>query len=1323
MKRVLQIIIVPFLFFCPLSAQSPRGTRDTTLYTVGYSHLDTQWRWDYRTTIRDYIRRTMVDNFRLFEKYPGYVFNFTGSNRYRMMKEYYPTEYERVKHYIALGRWFPSGSSVEENDVLTPSAESIMRQVLYGNRFFRREFNRSSTEYMLPDCFGFPESLPSILAHCGIRGFSTQKLTWGSANGIPFTIGVWVGPDSESVVAAFNPGDYTSLISEDLSMSPVWLRRIREEGARTGIPAEYMYYGTGDMGGSPAEASIMWLEKSLNRGGPVRVLSSTADRFFNDITPDERLRLPHYSGELLLTFHSAGSLSSQAVLKRWNRKNELLAYSAEASSVMGEWLGGSEYPRERLTEAWRLVLGGQFHDILAGTCVPKAYEYTWNDEVLASNQFAGVTADGAGSVIRALDTRVKGIPLAVYNALSVDREDVVETVIGFPLPPPRFVRAYDPAGREVPSQIVKRDGSTLTVLILAKVPSMGFAVYDLRPSLEPCALRTGLAVSDSSLENPHYRVKLGPEGDVRSVFDKTAGRELLREPHRLEFLRERPEQYPAWNMDWKDRKEPPIGAVRGPAAVRIAENGPARVSLEVIRESMGSKFTQRIRLASGGGSGRVEFDTNIDWFTKEASLKASFPLTVSNPRATYNMDLGTIERPNNDPKKYEVPSHRWFDLTGPDGSYGISVLEDSKYGSDKPADNLLRLTLLFTPGVRGEYRDQASQDFGRHRMLYALSGHRGDWRAGNTPWEAARLNQPLVAFRTEPHRGSLGREFSFLRLGNPAIAVAALKKAEEGEDIILRLQEMNGTTARDVEVRMAPVIERVREVNAQEDFLSDYPLTGGKLIVTMSPYHPRTFALSLRKAPGALPAARCRILSLPYGLDVMSYDTNHADGSFDSAGSSLPAELIPDSIISSGIVFGIGPRTDGAANALVPKGEVIRLPKGKFNRLYILAASSRGDRRATFLTDGRPHELLIQQWDGSIGQWDNRTWEGYEWKERDYAWEGINYTGLVPGFVKRSPVALFTTHRHLKNGENDPYSYAYLYRYRIDLDLNAKSLKLPTDPDVRILAMTAAWNDNDASCPVSELEDTLSSERSGYERFQVSASPRILPEAFIIEEGKAVTVTMAATDAGAAIRYTIDGSEPGRASTLYQGPFTITGSTLIKARTFAGGKQPSIVSEASYYLAYRLKAVRYMIPCAAKYTGGGDRALIDSRRGTLSFANSAWQGFEQDDLDVIVDLGEVKKINRVTLGCLSDNTSWIFLPSALEISVSEDGKEFRAASAKTYTVPGENEGTFTRDLALPLAGAPGRFVRVKAKNVGICPPWHPGRGGKAWLFADEIIIQ
>src|SRR5580658_5845198 len=219
-----------------------------TLFEVGYSHLDTEWRWGYPQVISEFLPNTVHDNLQLFEKYPHYIFNWTGAGRYQLIQEYHPDDFEKIRAAVAAGNWWPAGSSWEENDVNSPSSESIIRQLLLGHEFFKKEFGTESDEYMLPDCFGFPASLPSILAHCGIRGFSTQKLTWGSAVGIPFNVGRWVGPDGNSVIAALNPEAYGTKVKDDRSQSTKWLNRINADGTNSGVFADFTYFGTGDRG-------------------------------------------------------------------------------------------------------------------------------------------------------------------------------------------------------------------------------------------------------------------------------------------------------------------------------------------------------------------------------------------------------------------------------------------------------------------------------------------------------------------------------------------------------------------------------------------------------------------------------------------------------------------------------------------------------------------------------------------------------------------------------------------------------------------------------------------------------------------------------------------------------------------------------------------------------------------------------------------------------------------------------------------------------------------------------------------------------------------
>ena len=1093
----------------PVNAQRAQTdlSKQPTLYVVAYSHLDTQWRWEYPRVINDYIPKTMHDNFALLEKYPHYVFNFSGSNRYRMMKEYWPGDYARVKRYVAAGRWFPAGSSVEESDVNVPSAESIFRQILYGNQFFRREFGKTSAEYMLPDCFGFPASLPSILAHAGIKGFSTQKLTWNSAapvggpdsiqrtpRGIPFNVGWWQGPDGRGVIAALNPGSYGGQIRRDISSSPShgptgpsahedWPHRVQVNGNGSGVFGDYHYYGTGDTGGAPREDSVRIMEAIVTKtptnvdgtmvsgDGPLKIVSATAEQMFLDIRPEQIKGLPRYEGDLLLTDHSAGSLTSQSQQKFWNRQNELLADAAEKASVGAAWLGTRVYPQQRLNDAWTLVMGGQFHDILPGTSTPKAFEFSWNDDVIALNQFANVLTSATEGIVASLNTQTIGIPIVVYNPLNVEREDVVEAAVSV------FggvARVVGPDGREVPTQVVGEK-----VLFLARVPSVGYAVYDVQRGLaRETTSATSLKVTDLSLENHRYRVALNRDGDVASVYDKRLRRELLAAPMRLAIKDDTPAQWPAWNMDWTDQRKPPRSYVGGPAQIRVVENGPVRVAIEVVRELEGSKFQQTVRLSAGDAGDRVEFSNVIDWKTSNANLKATFPLTAANSHATYNWDIGTIERGNNDERKFEVPSHQWFDLTDKSGTFGVTILSDCKYGSDKPDDKTLRLTLLRTPGIgpRAGYADQATQDWGRHEFVYGLAAHGGDWRRDRTDWQAQRLNQPLIAFESSKHPGHLGKTFSILRLNTDRVRVLALKKAEDSDEVIVRIVELDGRGVPNVQLSFPAPIIAAREVNAQEQPLSNVTnkptIARGQLVTRLGKFQPRTFALKLARPSVKSVSPQSVPIHLPYDLAAATNDGERIKAGFDGEGNALPQEMLPANLQYNGITFQL---TREKQNVLIPRGQTLPIPTG-VRRLYVLAAATFDDEKVRFRLGNDERDLTIQSWRGFIGQWDNRQWKRTEVQlpprtpppdippdiaallQRSRTRVDVygQMTGIAPGFIKPASLAWFASHHHTPAGTNEAYAYSYLFAYEIDVPANAKTLTLPNNDQIRILAITGS---------------------------------------------------------------------------------------------------------------------------------------------------------------------------------------------------------------------------------------------------------------------------
>jgi len=1126
----------------------PDLAKQRTLYVVGYAHLDTQWRWEYPQVIQEYLPKTMRNNFALFEKYPNYIFNFTGAYRYHLMKDYYPSDFERLKQYVAAGRWFPAGSSVDEGDVNSPNAESIIRQILYGNNWFRKEFGVASQEYMLPDCFGFPASLPSILSHAGIKGFSTQKLSssWQPAPhvggpdspektpvGIPFNVGLWEGPDGRTVIAALNPLSYGSQVTYDISKSPEpppppdpnltpqqnqartraredWPKRIDINGNLTGIFADYHYVGTGDVGGSPNESSVKLMQaittkdkaelpaasqtasqtgSSIRVGdGPIKVTWSKADQLFRDILnccPTDRL--PRYKGDLELINHSAGSLTSQAYQKRWMRRNESLADAAEKASIAAEWLGGRPYPQERLNNAWTLVMAGQMHDLLPGTATPRAFEFAWNDQVVAMNQFAGVVTGGSSVVASALDTQTEGTAIVVYNPLNVQREDVVETSLAFPGGTPRAVRVFGPNGVETPAQL-----SGDKVKFVARVPSVGYAVYDVRPADAPMA-SVEVKVTESSLENLRYRVRLNGDGDVASIFDNKVGRELLSAPIRLAISTDNPRQWPAWNMDFEDQQRPPRAFAGGPAKIRIVETGPVRVSLQVEREAEGSRFVQTISLSAGDAGNRVEFSNVIDWKTRSANLKATFPLAVENKLATYNWDIGTIQRPTAAERQFEVASHQWIDLTDQSGSHGVTVLTDCKNGSDKPDDKTLRLTLLRTPGTRGGYADQGTQDWGRHEINFGIAGHAGDWRAGRTDWHAYRLNQPLIAFVSPKHQGFLGKNFSLLKLNNDRIRVLAVKKAEASDEVIVRVVEVDGKGVDNVRIAMAAPILSAREVNGQEQPIGAAKIINGELATSFGPYQPRTFALKLAASTQRVPAPKSMPVPLDYDLSVAARAGRPADGSFDamtnnqnaSQGKAFPAEMFPREISFGGIRFTLGPTLK--PNALISRGQTISLPAGKFNRVYLLAAAANADQKGTFRFGDQSAELTIQEWTGFVGQWDTRIWKTTEdtIQQRPGAppppagtpvrTRSNPYGEMVsirPGFIKRSDIAWFSSQRRGADGNAEPYAYSYLFAYAVDLPPSAKTITLPDNERIRILAISVA-DELPGVTPAAPLYDTL----------------------------------------------------------------------------------------------------------------------------------------------------------------------------------------------------------------------------------------------------------
>ncbi|HEY6914617.1 MAG TPA: glycoside hydrolase family 38 C-terminal domain-containing protein, partial [Paludibacter sp.] len=610
---------------------------------------------------------------------------------------------------------------------------------------------------------------------------------------------------------------------------------------------------------------------------------------------------------------------------------------------------------------------------------------------------------------------------------------------------------------------LERAGNKIKLLFMAQLPSAGMAVYDVRETAA-AKVAGGLAVTNNSLENAYYKVKLAANGDVLSIFDKKASKELLSKPARLEFQQEQPQAWPAWNMDWNDRQKAAVDFMDKDAVISIAEQGPVRVTLKVQRKGQNSEIVQYYSLSAGEAGKRLEVSNKIDWQSREVCLKASFPLAVSNEKATYNLGVGTIARGNNDEKKFEVPSKEWFDLTDKSGKYGVSILEDCKFGSDKPDNNTLRLTLLYTPKSTahgGWFIYQSTQDWGIHDVKYAVYGHSGDWAKAESPWQAKFFNQPLIAFEAPKHAGELGRAFSMISINNPQAGLMALKKMENADYYVVRVNELSGKDLKAVKLTFPAAVADAYEVNGQEQRIGNATVSNGQLQFDLSHYTIRSFAVKLKPA-ASQPAMAQASVALPYNADVISSDSNRGDGNLND-GQSIPAELLPAVVQSEDIRFEMGSKVDEQRNAVSCNGQTIDLPAGKYSKLYLLATANH-DISADFAVDGQTTKLAIQQWTGYVGQYYNRILS----RDRNSVVE------MEKPFVKTDNIAWFASHCHNEYPmKNEAYQYCYLYKYEIAIPVGAKTLTLPKETGIKVLAMTVAAPKADDLQPLQPLYDNF----------------------------------------------------------------------------------------------------------------------------------------------------------------------------------------------------------------------------------------------------------
>jgi alpha-mannosidase len=987
------------------------------VYTISNAHLDTIWSWDFETTVQKYIYNTLKENFEHFEKYPDYKFNFEGSYRYELMKEYYPEMWEKMKSYIAQGKWNVCGSAFENGDVNVPSPEALFRNILLGNEYFDKNFGKRSCDIFLPDCFGFGYALPSIMHHANLKGFTTQKLTWGSAYGIPFDLGKWYGVDGNYVYGNTNPGSYVTVLLKVRDKK--FVKEKLKANEQYDLPMTAIFHGVGDRGGAPKEPSVKTVcdEIAKNNTSDVEVLSAPADQIFRDIDalPEEtKQKLPVWNNELVMTNHAVGGYTSRAIGKRWNRRNEEIADMAERACVTAMVTNGYVYPQEPLTKAWKRVIAHQFHDDLPGTSVQRAYRRSWNDYAMSLNQFTNEYEGAVKSIASKIDTSfVKGTAVIVNNPMEYERTSVVTVNIPAKLCG-KNVTVFDADGKEYAAQIASVKNGVATILMNVTVPSMGYKSFDIRN--RKCQVKSKLFASIGMLENEKYRVGLNSNGDISSIFDKELEKEILQKPITTGiFDYNGSTSWPAWELNFDELNREPQNTTKI-KTINVIENGPCRVALEIVKTFGNSTFTSIVALSRGGKV--VEVYTEAEWRSKRHLAKEVFSFTAESPVATYDLGLGAIKRGNMNDKLFEVPAQKWADITDKDEQFGVSVISECKYGWDKFDNHTLRLTLMHTPYKNYKVDSmQSMMELGLNRYSYAIYSHDGVV-AHDTQTQARNFVMPMASFVVSKHEDEYS-EYSFGSLSGNAI-LRAMKKAENSDEIIVRIGESEKKAQKDVTLSFNCEVVSAREIYASEEHISDVALTDGQLVFDLKPYEIKSFAIKVKKSETESNTQ----VNIPLLGNIDPFSTNaKPTGNLPVINKSIPKEITPDVISSGGINFSIPEK------AMLCGGQSLTLPTGT-KKVHLLIASLNGDKYAK-INDYAYKINDIQEYYAG--------WDLYDFKE--------------VAFTKPGKLGYEFTHSHTENGDAQ---CAQLFFWHVEVDTaNSDTISFPVDKDIIVLSAVA----------------------------------------------------------------------------------------------------------------------------------------------------------------------------------------------------------------------------------------------------------------------------
>lgn len=741
-----------------------------TVTPVGHAHLDTAWLWPIRVT-KLKMAHTTATQLDLISQYPEYVFAHSQAAQYEWLEREYPVLFERVKAAIAAGQWEPVGSMWIEADCNLTGAESLVRQFLYGRRYFREKLGYQTEDMWLPDVFGYSAALPQLLNKFGIRYFLTQKISWNQFNKFPHHTFWWQGIDGTKIWTHFPPADTYCGNGE-----PAELLRSVSNYKDHGRSGNSLYvFGYGDGGGGPTEQHLEFLRRARKVSNlPDVEAGKTALSFFEEARAKSR-DLATWSGELYLELHR-GTYTSQAANKKMNRLTEFLLRDAE-------WLASfadRPYPSAELEAAWKLILLNQFHDIIPGSSVNEVYV----DSAADYRAIVEVGERLIGDSLRAIGSRLDSARFERPVALFQNAGIVTQGAVDWTEPEaPTSLRVGDEV---TPVQLVEEFGEAKLVFATPSATLGAVQVGDLGHATPN--VKSRLKASGRKLENDELAIRFDASGNLTSIQSLGDGREYI-QPDRpanvFQLFDDHPLFWSAWDIDlfaYETGRD-----LLKAESFEIVEKGPVRVAAEVVRRFGNSRIRQRISLGPTPG---VRFDTEVDWHEEDKLLKVAFPLNVNANRATYEIQFGHVERPTHmnttwDMARFEVCAQKWVDVS--EGDQGVALLNDGKYGHDAQG-NTIRLSLLRAPKA-----PDPECDMGRHRFTYVLLPHVGTLPYSNVVQAAYALNAPLRYAWLKPTAGVSGSLPPFVTCENPNLVIEAVKRAEVGEDLVVRLYECHNS--------------------------------------------------------------------------------------------------------------------------------------------------------------------------------------------------------------------------------------------------------------------------------------------------------------------------------------------------------------------------------------------------------------------------------------------------------------------------------------------------------------------------------------------------